>query len=86
MSFKLDPEFAAVFVPFAAALASATVPAIGDVKSRRTAFEAFQRTMHDALPMPKDVVTKDFEVACPDGARLMLRWYVKEGSSPGSSV
>lgn len=86
MSFKLDREFAAVFAPFAAAMAAATVPALGDVKSRRAAFEAFQRKMHDMLPMPDDVVTKDFEVTSPDGARLLLRWYVKEGNPPGSAV
>ena len=86
MSFKLDPQFALVFAPIAEALAAATLPALGDVASRRISFEAFQRRMHDALPMPTDVVTRDFEAVAPDGARLLLRWYVKTGSTPGAAV
>ncbi|MFT4562103.1 MAG: acetyl esterase/lipase [Gammaproteobacteria bacterium] len=86
MTFKLDLEFAAVFAPFADALASAPLPAVGDIETRRETFEAFQRKMHDQLPMPSDVVIKDFEVATEDGARLLLRWYAKEGSLPGSAV
>ena len=86
MSFKLDPQFATVFAPVAEALATATLPAVGDIASRRTAFEAFQRRMHDALPMPTDVVTQDFEAVAADGARLLLRWYIKTGSAPGAAV
>ena len=36
--------------------------------------------------MPTDVVTRDFEAVAPDGARLLLRWYVKTGSAPGAAV
>jgi acetyl esterase/lipase len=86
MTFKLDPQFAVVFAPVAEALAAATLPAIGDVASRRIAFEAFQRRMHDALPSAADVVTQDFEAIASDGARLLLRWYVKTGSAPGAAV
>ena len=86
MIFKLDPQFAVVFAPVAEALAAATLPAIGDVASRRIAFEAFQRRMHEALPMPTDVVTQDFEAVAADGARLLLRWYVKTGSADRKSV
>ncbi|MFJ2649899.1 alpha/beta hydrolase [Streptomyces sp. NPDC087420] len=39
-----------------------------------------------AQPVPDDVVVKDFEVTAGDGARLLLRWYAKEGTNPGSAV
>jgi acetyl esterase/lipase len=86
MTFKLDSEFAAVFGPVAEALASAVAPPVGDIESRRAAFEAFQRRSHEALPMPADVTVKDFVAVAADGTQLMLRWYEKEGSSPGSAV
>lgn len=86
MTFKLDPAFAVVFAPFAAALAASTLPTTGDIAARRAAFEAFQRTMHEALPKPTDVVTTDYEAITSDGARLLLRWYVKAGSAPGAAV
>jgi acetyl esterase/lipase len=86
MSFNLDPEFAAVFAPFAQALAAATLPEVGDIESRRVTFEAFQRRMHETLAMPSDVVMTDFEVVAQDGTRLLLRWYEKEGAAPGSAV
>ena len=35
---------------------------------------------------PTDVVIRDFETTTADGARLLLRWYSKEGASPGSAV
>lgn len=86
MAFTLDPEFAAVFAPFAEAIARSTPPAAGDVPSRRAAFESFQRAMHAALPMPDDVTITDYAVTAADGAKLLLRWYTKTGSQPGSAV
>lgn len=86
MTLMLDEEFAARFAPFAAALAGATLPPPGDVAARRTAFETFQRRAHDALLAPDDVDTRDYSVTTSDGARLLLRWYTKRGSAPGSAV
>ena len=61
-------------------------PALGDIKSRRTAIEALQQATSAMLPMPCDVKMTDFSVSMPDEHELLLRWYTKEGSSPGSAV
>jgi acetyl esterase/lipase len=86
VSFELDPEFAAVFAPFAEALESAELPPVGDIETRRTNLEAFQRRAHEALPGVDDVKTTDYKVKAGDGAELLLRWYEKDDSNPGSAV
>lgn len=86
MAFKLDAEFAAVFAPIAEARAAATPPTLGDVARRREIVEPMQISLHNALPMPNDVSITDYETSTPDGAKLLLRWYAKKNSSPGSVV
>lgn len=84
MPFALDPEIAAGL----AALfpEEAPLPAVGDVASRREGVEALQRTTHGSLPMPTDVTIRDLHTTADDGAELLLRWYTKDGASPGSAV
>src|SRR5213080_3221584 len=60
--------------------------AVGDVASRRAVFDPLQRVIHDQLPAPSDVAIRDYETTTPDGAQLLLRWYAKSGSEPGSAV
>src|SRR6266516_2112160 len=86
MAFALDPEFAAAMAPFAEAMAEEVPLPPGDVESRRVAVEALQTQMHNALPMPHDVTIEDFQTTTDDGAKLLLRWYAKDGSRPGPAV
>ncbi|GAA2005167.1 alpha/beta hydrolase [Nakamurella flavida] len=86
MPYSLDPQVAAGL----AALAGPDEPPpplpAGDVEGRRAAVEALQTVAHALLPTPSDVAVRDFETTTADGATLLLRWYAKEGSSPGSAV
>jgi acetyl esterase/lipase len=86
MPFVPDPEFLAAFAPIAAAAEGLVPPPVGDVATRRVTVEATQTAMHSALPMPDDVEIADYATTTPDGATLLLRWYAKRGSSPGSAV
>ena len=84
MPFALDPEIAAGL----AALFPEEVPLppVGDVASRREGVETLQRMTHGSLPMPADVTWRDLHTTAEDGAELLLRWYTKDGASPGSAV
>lgn len=86
MAFAPDPEFVAAFAPIAAAAEGVVPPPVGDIASRRETVEATQTLMHNALPMPDDVEIIDHSTTTPDGATLLLRWYARRGSTPGSAV
>jgi acetyl esterase/lipase len=86
MTFALDPEFAADLAPNAEAMAESTPPPVGDVKIRRATFEAIIASANTAQPTPPDVTTTDFRAVSSDGATVPLRWYAKEGASPGSAA
>ena len=86
MSFTLDPQVATAL----AALMGPDEPPpplpAGDVAGRRAAVEGLQTFAHGQLPTPTDVTIQDHETTTTDGATLLLRWYAKEGSAPGSAV
>ncbi len=86
MAFTLDPQVGAALAAMYAAAGDAQPPAVGDVASRRQNVEALQTAVHGLLPMPDDVTMQDYETAAEDGATLLLRWYSKTGSTPGSAV
>lgn len=86
MTFSLDPEIAAGLAALYEGAEEAALPPVGDVESRRAGVEGLQRAIHGQLPTPSDVTTKDFETVTEDGATLLLRWYTKNGSTPGSAV
>ena len=86
MPFELDSEFAIAFEPIAQARAAATPPVVGDVAARRDIVEPMQTALHNVLPMPSDVTIIDYETVATDGTKLLLRWYAKNGSAPGSAV
>lgn len=86
MTLTLDPEVAAALEPMAAAMADATPPPVGDVATRRTVLEAVIAHAGEAQPMPDDVTITDFHGASYDGSEMLLRWYVKNGSTPGSAA
>src|ERR1700735_3357562 len=86
MTFTLDPQVAAAMEPLSALAAGMSKPVVGDVASRRVTMEAGQAFMESKRIMPSDVTMTDFEACADDGAAVGLRWYVKDGSSPGSAV
>jgi acetyl esterase/lipase len=59
---------------------------VGDIATRRKVNEAALAQMESTRVMPADVAMTDTEVVADDGATVMMRWYVKDGSNPGSAV
>jgi acetyl esterase/lipase len=86
MPFSLDPEIAAALEALFAEAGDAQPPARGDVASRRRNVEALQAAVHGLIPAASDVTTTDYETTTEDGATILLRWYAKAGSRPGSAV
>jgi hypothetical protein len=83
LAFTLDPEVAAALEPMAAAMADVTPPPVGDVESRRPVLEAIMAETAAAQPMPTDVKATDFHATVVDGGDVLLRWYAKDGATPG---
>jgi acetyl esterase/lipase len=89
MPFTLDPEIGAILPAVAAATAGAPLPplAVGDVKSRRDAFAAWLAPTASAnFPKKSSITTKDYYAQSLDGHEVLLRWYSKRGTNPGSAV
>ncbi|NJP91882.1 alpha/beta hydrolase [Nonomuraea sp. FMUSA5-5] len=86
MSLSLDPEIAEALAPMAEAMAEVTRPEVGDVEGRRAFWEPIIGAASNAQPMPADVTTTDHTVPAADGAQIKVRWYVKDGATPGSAV
>lgn len=86
MTLAFDPEVAASLAPMAEAMAETTPPPVGDVETRRGSLEAITAGAGAAQPTPPDVTTTDFHAVSADGATVPLRWYAKEGASPGSAA
>jgi acetyl esterase/lipase len=86
VSFVLDPEVAAATVRFFGERVKFSPLPVGDIKARRAVVEAVHAKIDVAQPAPNDVAIKDFETTAADGAKLLLRWYSKEGAGPGSAV
>jgi acetyl esterase/lipase len=86
MPFSMDPEVGAGLAALFAEAGDAPLPPVGDVATRRQNVEALQVALHTQLPTPDDVTIEDFETMAEDGAVLLLRWYSKNGSAPGSAV
>jgi len=86
MSLSLDPEIAAALAPMGAAMAEAKPPAVGDIDGRRAMWEPIIGASGAAQPMPADVRTSEHYATADDGARIKMRWYVKDGATPGPAV
>lgn len=86
MAFALDPQVGAALAAMYAQADDVQPPAVGDVASRRQNVEALQTVVHGLLAMPGDVTMTDYETEAEDGVTLLLRWYAKNGSTPGSAV
>lgn len=86
MSLHLDPEIATALAPMAGAMAEATPPAVGDVDGRRAIWEPILAAAGTAQPIPPDVRTRDHVTTAEDGAQVPMRWYARDGVTPGSAV
>lgn len=86
MTFTVDPQVAAILAPMAEAVAAAPHPAVGDIATRRVALEAMMAETAALQPTPADVTVTDFHAVAGDGAKVLLRWYAKDGSAPGSAA
>ncbi|MEO3868301.1 alpha/beta hydrolase [Nonomuraea sp. B12E4] len=86
MSLTLDPEVAQALAPMVAALADSTPPPVGDVATRRAVLEGVIAHAGAAQPMPADVTVTDHHATAADGTQILLRWYAKDGSAPGSAA
>ncbi|MEU6741980.1 alpha/beta hydrolase [Streptosporangium sandarakinum] len=86
MSLSLDPEIAEALAPMAGAMAAAEPPAVGDVMGRRAMWEPIIGAAGTAQPIPEDVRTSEHHATADDGARIRMRWYAKDGATPGPAV
>jgi acetyl esterase/lipase len=86
MSYELDPELVPIMAALAEQSAHVPVPRRGDWQAVRSAATAGLSYMATLVPPSTGVHTASYFTEAPDGAELELRWYAKEGSSPGSAV
>lgn len=86
MTFTVDPQVAAILAPMAEAVAAAPHPAVGDIATRRVALEAMMAETAALQPTPADVTVTDFHAVAGDGAKVLIRWYAKDGAAPGSAA
>jgi acetyl esterase/lipase len=84
MSLTLDPEIAAALAPMAES--GFTPPAVGDVAGRRAMWEPIIGAASTAQPIPADVKTSEHDATAEDDAQIKMRWYVKDGATPGPAV
>ncbi|OHV40407.1 MULTISPECIES: alpha/beta hydrolase [Pseudofrankia] len=82
MSLTFDPEIAEALAP----MAGFTPPPVGDIAARRDVWEPIIGAAGTAQPLPPDVTTSDHYATADDGAQIQMRWYVKDGATPGSAV
>lgn len=84
MPFTLDPEIEAVLVA-AAAAGAPPVPPRGDALALRAIMDATLQFIAAGEPESPDVVSRDFSVPVA-GGEILVRWYTKVDSRPGSAV
>jgi acetyl esterase/lipase len=86
MTFTLDPEVATALAPMIKAMAGTAPPPVGDVTARRPVLDSVMAQTATAQAMPIDVKVTDHAMTAIDGARVLLRWYEKEGATSGPAV
>jgi acetyl esterase/lipase len=86
MALSMDPQVGAALARMVAGLGEAKPrPAAGDWRTRRENGNAMFAVWAALQPCPKDVVTRDFSVRVR-GDDILLRWFRKRGSRPGSAA
>lgn len=87
MPLSMDPEVSAALDRMVAGLGAVKPrPAVGDWRTRRQNGNAMFGVWAALQPSPADVVTRDFSVRAHDGQEILLRWFQKRGSRPGSAA
>ena len=87
MALSIDPQVGAALKRMVAGMGEVKPrPAIGDWRTRRENGNAMFGVWAALQPFPTDVVTRDFSVRTHDGAEILLRWFQKNGSRPGSAA
>jgi acetyl esterase/lipase len=84
MPLTLDPEVAAGLQQLTGGNPLPPAPAIHDVKTRRE--QTVYRHILQNCAAWDDIEIKDFSTKATDGHEILLRWYKKKDSSPGSAV
>ncbi len=85
MAYMLDPDIAAALAHLAQA-GSPTRPARGDWRALRTGGNAGQAYFASITPRFTGVAVATYFARSIDGAPIELRWYTRNGGSPGSAV
>src|SRR5439155_9723082 len=86
MPFSLDSEVAAGLETLTERIGNVEPMPVGDVKGRRAVYDELQRVIHAIPTVPDDVTITDFKTSTEEGAQLLLRWYAKNNTTPGSAV
>lgn len=86
MAFSMDTQVQEAMAPLLAMMAETTPPPPGDWEARRQNVDALLESLAGAQPRPTDVTTTDAETTADDGTTIALRWYTKDGATPGSAV
>lgn len=86
MTFILNPEIAAGLAAVNDRVGEIDPMPVGDIAMRRAVYDPLQRALFEQLPVVDDVLTKNIKVSTEDGSQILLRWYEKRGSRPGSAV
>jgi acetyl esterase/lipase len=83
----MDPQVGAALKRMTAGLGEPKPrPAAGDWRARRENGNAMFSVWAALQAFPTDVVTRDFSMRTRDGADILLRWFHKNGSRPGSAA
>jgi acetyl esterase/lipase len=82
---SLDYEIADLLAQLGQGKPAVPKPPVGDVMTRRKN-SLYRAHLQGASKFYDDVQVQDFSTSVPDGHSLLLRWYTKKDSSPGSAV
>lgn len=86
MPFMMDGEVAAALALAVQAGGQTPVPPRGDAQMLRALTNETLAATDQGEPDSPGVRTEDHSVVVDDGARILARWYTKNGSAPGSAV
>lgn len=86
MAYAIDPETEAVIAALNERFADAEVPARGDWKALRAMGDLTMAFLDAQVPPSPHVDLTIHHVPTDDGATIELRWYTREGATPGPAV
>src|SRR6185503_15957422 len=61
-------------------------PPVGDWRTRRDNGTAMFGVWAASQPVPTDVISRDFWMRSFDGTKILLRWFERSASRPGSAA